>query len=174
MPPARADVVSVASLGAANGTSAHARWVRVSHWILAASIFTLAFTGFIILMAHPRLYWGETGNSLTPALLELPISRNYRHGGWQDRVPFFGDPSSAVTANRTFDLFNQNGWGRSLHFLSAWFVVVPGAIYLLAGVFTGHFRRHLWPRKGELRTPALRTELVGSSPPENPSGHGRT
>jgi hypothetical protein len=85
-------------------------------------------------MAHPRLYWGETGNNLTPALLELPISRNHRHGGWQDRVPFFGDPSSPVSANRNFDLFNQNGWGRSLHFLAAWFVVVPGAIYLLAGI----------------------------------------
>jgi thiosulfate reductase cytochrome b subunit len=155
-----ADVVSVAASPPRTDTSAHALWVRVSHWILAASICTLAFTGFIILMAHPRLYWGETGNNLTPALLELPISRNHRHGGWQDRVPFFGDPSSAVTANRTFDIFNQNGWGRSLHFLAAWLVVVPGAIYLLAGVFTGHFRRHLWPRRGELQTRALRTELA--------------
>ena len=33
-------------------------------------------------MVHPRLYWGEAGNDLTPALLELPISRNYQHGGW--------------------------------------------------------------------------------------------
>ena len=33
-------------------------------------------------MVHPRLYWGEAGNDLTPALIELPISRNYQHGGW--------------------------------------------------------------------------------------------
>ena len=155
-----ADVVTVVAPALRTRPSAHAAWVRVSHWILGASILILAFTGFIILMAHPRLYWGETGNGLTPALLELPISRNHRHGGWQDRVPFFGDPSSPVSANRNFDLFNQNGWGRSLHFLAAWFVVVPGAIYLIAGVFTGHFRRHLWPRKGELQTRALRAELV--------------
>jgi len=60
----------------------HARWVRVSHWIGAASLLVLAVTGFVILMAHPRLYWGEVGNGLTPALIELPISRNYRHGGF--------------------------------------------------------------------------------------------
>ena len=64
------------------GPAAHARWVRISHWIVTASVLTLAFTGFVILMAHPRLYWGEVGNDLTPALIELPISRNYRHGGW--------------------------------------------------------------------------------------------
>ena len=55
---------------------------QISHWMLTASFLTLAFTGFVILMAHPRLYWGEAGNDLTPALIELPISRNHRHGGW--------------------------------------------------------------------------------------------
>ena len=57
-----ADLVSVAVSQPRTDSPAHARWVRVSHWILAVSIFTLAFTGFIILMAHPRLYWGEIGN----------------------------------------------------------------------------------------------------------------
>lgn len=109
----------------------HAGWVRILHWILTASLLTLAFTGFVILMAHPRLYWGEVGNDLTPALLELPISRNYKHTGWEKRRPFFETPSSAVSANRTYDIFNQNGWGRSLHFLAAWLLVLPGAVYLV-------------------------------------------
>src|SRR6478609_452448 len=68
---------------ASTGAERHARWVRISHWVLALSLLTLAFSGFVILMAHPRLYWGEAGNDLTPALLELPISRNYKHGGWE-------------------------------------------------------------------------------------------
>ncbi len=38
-------------------------------------------------MVHPRLYWGKAGNDLTPALLELPISRNYKHGGYDRPVP---------------------------------------------------------------------------------------
>ena len=128
----------------------HTRWVRITHWIVTVSFMTLAFTGVVILMAHPRLYWGEVGNDLTPALIELPISRNHRHGGWEKSVPFFQDAASPVSASRTYDIFNKNGWGRSLHFLAAWFFALTGAIYLLAGVFTGHFRRHIVPRRAEL------------------------
>ena len=100
---------------------------------MAASLVTLAVTGVLILMVHPRLYWGEAGNDLTPAFLELPISRNYKHGGWENRISFFQDSSSPVSASRTFDICNQNGWGRSLHFLAAWLLVIPGVVYLLAG-----------------------------------------
>jgi thiosulfate reductase cytochrome b subunit len=132
------------------GAEGHAGWVRVSHWIVTLSILILVFTGFEILMVHPRLYWGKAGNDLTPALLELPISRNYKHGGYDRPTPFYENGSGPVTANRTYDIFNQNGWGRSLHFLAAWFLVVPGLIYLLLGVLGGHFRSHLLPRGREL------------------------
>jgi thiosulfate reductase cytochrome b subunit len=158
--------------GVRTDTGRHARWVKVSHWIVTVSFFTLAFTGFVILMAHPRIYWGEAGNDLTPALLELPISRNYKHEGWEKRVPFFQDPSSPITASRTYDIFNQNGWGRSLHFLAAWFLVVPGAIYLLIGISSRHFRFHLWPRRGELSTPRFRQELVDHMRFRVPSASG--
>ncbi len=57
------------------GIQPHARWVRISHWVLTASVLTLALSGVLILMVHPRLYWGDAGNDLTPALIELPISR---------------------------------------------------------------------------------------------------
>ncbi len=128
----------------------HTRWVRITHWIATVSFVTLVFTGFEILMVHPRLYWGEVGNDLTPALVELPISRNHRHGGWGERLPFFTDAASPVSASRTYEIFNQNGWGRSLHFLAAWLLVAAGAIYLLAGMLTGHFRRHILPRPVDL------------------------
>jgi thiosulfate reductase cytochrome b subunit len=110
----------------------------------------LAVTGVVILMAHPRLYWGDVGNDLTPALIELPISRNHRHGGWDTPRPFFAGAGAPVSASRTFVIFNQNGWGRSLHFLAAWCLVVPGLVYLLGGLTGGHFRSHLWPGTGEL------------------------
>ena len=153
-------------------STAHPRWVRISHWILTVSILTLAFSGFVILMAHPRLYWGEVGNDLTPALLELPISRNYQHGGFEQRVPF-ENSASAVSAIRTYDIFNKNGWGRSLHFLAAWFVAVPGAFYLLAGIVTGHFRRHIWPRGGELHPRLLWRDLVSHLRLRIPPATGR-
>ena len=133
------------------GRTGHTTWVKVSHWIGTVSFLTLAFTGIVILMAHPRLYWGEVGNNLTPALIELPISRNHQHVGWEESVPFFQDTASPVSASRTFEIFNQNGWARSLHFLAAWLLVLIGAIYLLAGVLTGHFLRHIVPRSAELR-----------------------
>jgi len=132
----------------------HARWVRASHWVLAASVLTLAFSGFEILMVHPRLYWGKAGNDLTPALFELPISRNYHHGGWAPPVTFVPGAHPIVSAARTYDIFNQNSWGRSLHFLAAWFLVLSGLIYLVVGVASGHLWRDLLPRWREL-TPRL-------------------
>lgn len=133
-----------------SGGEGHARWVRLSHWILTLSVLTLAFSGFEILMVHPRLYWGKAGNDLMPALLELPISRNYKHGGYDKPVPLTENASGPVSANRTYDIFNQNGWGRSLHFLAAWFLVLPGIVYLALGFLRGHFRSHIWPRVREL------------------------
>ena len=133
-----------------SAVAGHARWVRLSHWIVTLSVLTLAFSGFEILMVHPRLYWGKAGNDLTPPLLELPISRNYKHRGYDKPVALTENPAGPVSANRTYDIFNQNGWGRSLHFLAAWFLVLPGLLYVLYGLLSGHFRSHIWPRLREL------------------------
>jgi thiosulfate reductase cytochrome b subunit len=133
----------------AAGVRGHAGWVRISHAVVTVSLVTLAFSGVAILMVHPRLYWGDAGNDLTPALFELPISRNYEHGGWENQTPFSSD-GGAISASRTYDIFNQNGWARSLHFLAAWCLVLPGLAYLLTGTFGDHFRSHIWPRAGEL------------------------
>ena len=148
--------------GQASGSSAagHARWVRVSHWILAASVLTLAVSGFEILMVHPRLYWGKVGNDLTPALFELPISRNYQHGGWAPPVTFVHGTNPIVSAARTYDIFNRNSWGRSLHFLAAWVLVITGLFYLLAGLLSGHLWRHLVPRLKELAPGHLWQDFV--------------
>ncbi|HEY6824001.1 MAG TPA: cytochrome b/b6 domain-containing protein [Steroidobacteraceae bacterium] len=144
----------------ARAGAGHTRWVRVTHWIVAASVLTLAVSGFTILMAHPRLYWGAVGNDLTPALIELPVSRNYRHGGWEVATTNFPDGGRAVSAIRTYDILNQNGWARSLHFLAAWFLVVTGTIYLLGGILSGHLRRDLLPRRVELTARRLWDDLT--------------
>ena len=121
-------------------------------------MLTLAVSGFVILMAHPRLYWGEAGNDLMPALIELPFTPNSGRVEFTDRAPIFQDAGGPISANRTTEIFNQNGWGRSLHFLAAWFLIVPGLLYLLAGLSGGHFRSHIWPRSDEL--PRVRAELL--------------
>ncbi len=130
----------------------HKPWVKTSHWIITLSFLLLVFTGIEILMVHPRLYWGEVGNELTPALIELPISRNHNRSDWEEQVPFFDSENSPVSAGRNGEeeMFNENGWGRSLHFLAAWFLVLTGLVYLILGIISGHFRKHIWPRIKEL------------------------
>jgi thiosulfate reductase cytochrome b subunit len=154
--------MAAATLGEVQQRSvaAHTRWVRISHWLLAASVLTLAVTGVVILMAHPRLYWGAVGNDLTPALFELPISRNYKHGGWAAPVTFITGANPVVSAARTYDIFNENSWARSLHFLAAWFLVVTALFYLAAGLVGGHLRRHLIPRARELSPRLLWQDVV--------------
>jgi Ni,Fe-hydrogenase I cytochrome b subunit len=100
-------------------------------------------------MVHPRLYWGNVGNDLTPALFELPISRNYQHGGWTAGQAFFNGANSPISASRTYDIFNENGWGRSLHFLAAWMLVIIGIMYLFTAFYTRHVQQNLLPGKQE-------------------------
>jgi len=103
--------------------------VRLTHWTFTLSFFGLAVSGFAIILAHPHFYWGETGNLLMPPLFSLPLPT------------MLGGPS---------------GWGRSLHFQSAWLAVLSGLLYILAGAATRHFRDQLWPAKRELSFRALR------------------
>ena len=103
--------------------------VRITHWVTTASFFGLLVSGFAIFIAHPRLYWGETGGLGTPYVLAFPL-------------PFMkGGPS---------------GWGRSLHFLSAWVCILTGILYVLSGIFTRHLRRNLLPEKANLTWSSLR------------------
>ncbi len=65
-----------------------------------------------------------------------------------------------MSASRTYEIFNENGWGRSLHFLAAWVLVATGAAYLLGGLATGHIARDLLPRTRDLAPSALWRDLV--------------
>ena len=90
----------------------HAVLVRATHWINFLSFLALAVSGVAILIAHPRFYWGETGYFDTPAAFELPLTVN----------------------------LDQTGWGRDLHFLAAWTIVLNGFIYVVWGLLSRHFR----------------------------------
>jgi thiosulfate reductase cytochrome b subunit len=142
----------------------HAVWVRLCHWLIAFSVIVLAGSGLVILMAHPRLYWGEVGNDLTPAWIELPLGRNYHHGGWGPALAF-GDAPGAISRARLYDIFNQNGWARSLHFLTAWAFAAALALYLVLGLLSGHLAREIAPRAGDLAPAALKAHLRLPPPP---------
>jgi thiosulfate reductase cytochrome b subunit len=149
-------------------TQGHAAWVRLCHWLIAFSVIVLAFSGVVILMAHPRLYWGDTGNDLTPAWIELPLGRNYHHGGWGPAL-VFGDAPGAISRARTYDIFNQNGWARSLHFLTAWVFAAVLALYLALGLVSGHLARDLVPSARDLAPNEIKAHLR-LPPPRAPGG----
>src|SRR5713226_219876 len=101
----------------------HSALVRVTHWITTLCFFALLVTGAEIVISHPRFYWGETGNDLTPTLFKLPIPAS----------------RALVPTGYGYVLPDQNGWSRYLHFQSAWVVVLTGLLYIISGLFTGHF-----------------------------------
>jgi thiosulfate reductase cytochrome b subunit len=118
------------------------------------AFLALLVTGVEILISHPRFYWGEAGNALSPPLFKLPI------------------PASRATVPTGYGyvLPDQNGWSRYLHFQSAWAAVLTGLLYLCFGFVTGHFRRNLLPARAglagaiaqQLRFSPKRAEEVGS------------
>ena len=55
---------------------------------------------------------------------------------------------------------DQNGWSRYLHFQAAWVVVLTGLLYVIAMSFTGHLRKDLLPRRGELSWRAFSKEVA--------------
>jgi thiosulfate reductase cytochrome b subunit len=132
----------------------HRAWVRTCHWVGVLSFLALVYSGIFIFAVHPRLYWGEVGNSLTPALLEIPITANHRPDGWQRTATFPLGDGDIFTATRTYSIFNQNGWARSLHFLAAWLLVAAGLVYFVTGIVTGHARKNLLPPFRDLKTGA--------------------
>jgi len=122
-------MASQSTIAAAEVAAArHPAFVRVTHWVNAASTLALLVSGVAILLAHPRLYWGETGAVGAPSLIDLPL-------------PFM--------------LTGQSGWGRSLHFLSAWICVLTGILYVIVGALTRHVQREVLPTPADLSRHSL-------------------
>src|SRR5579862_3337539 len=123
----------------------HSALVRITHWITTLCFLALLISGVEILISHPRFYWGETGNDLTPAWLQIPIPSS------RDLVP----------TGYTNVLPDQNGWSRSLHFEAAWVAVLTGLLYAIFGFVSGHFRRNLLPGKADVCWRSLGHEIAG-------------
>jgi thiosulfate reductase cytochrome b subunit len=122
-------------------TKRHSLLVRVTHWLTTLAFFALLISGGEIVLSHPRFYWGETGNvNMRPWLnLHLPSSR--------DTVP----------TGYGYVLPDANGWSRYLHFQAAWLAVATGLLYVIWGLFHGHFRRNVCPAPSDL-SPKLLAE----------------
>src|SRR5215831_3604142 len=123
----------------------HSALVRITHWLSALCVFALLLSGFEIVISHPRFYWGETGNPMTPSLFDLPIpaSRPWVQTGYGYVLP------------------DQNGWSRNLHFEAAWLVILTGLVYVISGIRKRHFRKNLLPPGAGLSPRALWRDIAG-------------
>jgi len=117
----------------------HAALVRVTHWLTTLGFLALLVSGLEIVVSHPRFYWGESGNVLTPALFSLPIPAS----------------RATVPTGYGFVLPDQNGWSRALHFEATWVLVLTGALYVIWGAVSGHFRANLLPAASDRSLLAL-------------------
>lgn len=112
----------------------HSVLVRVTHWTSALSFLVLVLSGIAILLAHPRLYWGEVGAVGGPSLIDLPL-------------PFVLE-------------LPIRGPGRYLHFLAAWVIVFTGLVYVARGLVARHFR-NLLPARDQLAFGAIGRVIRG-------------
>ena len=115
----------------------HSLATRLWHWLNAACLFVLFFSGLNISNAHPWLYWGAAGFAPAEAWLALP-----RFPGWMT-IPGF------------YSLADARLW----HFLAAWPFALGFAAFLAALVLSRH-RRDFALRRGDLTWSALRDDLA--------------
>jgi thiosulfate reductase cytochrome b subunit len=125
----------------------------VTHWITALSFLALLVSGGAIVISHPRFYWGETGNVTTSPLFQLPIPAS----------------RSTVPTGYGYVLPDHNGHSRYLHFQAAWLAVLTGLLYVIYGLFTGHFRKNLFPPRADLSRRALSIVIANHMRLKRPS-----
>jgi thiosulfate reductase cytochrome b subunit len=156
----------------------HPLVVRLWHWLTAATVAGLLFTGFNILNVHPRLYWGEVGNAHTMPIIALESTET---GG--PRPGTHPAPTALRVGARRWDVTGhlgtvldagedglyfmivatpeswQFGAMRAWHFVCAWILFLTWAgygVYLLLG---GRLRRTLLPAAQQLTARAIVKDL---------------
>ena len=116
----------------------HSLITRVWHWINLVAVTVMLMSGLMIFNAHPRLYWGQYGSNPPgrpdPAWLDLT--------GFNGGRPF----PPWITIPSEYSLADARLW----HFAFAWILGLAIAGYLLWALLSGHIKRDLAPRAGEL------------------------
>jgi len=120
-------------------TPRHSAIVRLTHWTTTLCFFALLVSGIELIISHPRFYWGEEGNNLTPSLFDIPIPAS----------------RGAVKTGYNYVLPDQNGWSRYLHFQTAWLLLFTGLLYGIHGLLSRHFVKNLLPSAGDRSMRAL-------------------
>lgn len=157
-------------------TYRHRLPVRLMHWTNVVCLTILFMSGLHIFNAHPALNWGASSYSNRPAVLEIsatetddedapPSTHPKIHGvltvlGHEfNTTGYLGARLNAdgstdtnafplwMTIPGSYSLAEARNW----HFFFAWLFVLNGALYLLYGWLSGHFKRDIAPTAPELR-----------------------
>jgi thiosulfate reductase cytochrome b subunit len=143
----------------------HSVTVRLTHWINALIFVVLLASGLRIFNYHAALYWGNDGHDGMPSILSIasledadtgkPVGVTTVMGRSFDTTGVLG--VSYVNGEPVEGAFpvwlilpGDLGEARAVHFDAAWLLVLNGLVYLLSGLFSGHFRRDLLPAAKEL------------------------
>ncbi len=163
----------------------HSALVRITHWINVFCFSLLLMTGAQIFNAHPRLYWGEYGADNDHAWLSIDSQQS--GAGWRGVVHLGSltiESTGLLGASKEDGALAPRGFpawltvpsyqdlaaGRRWHFFFAWLFAINGAVYLVGGLVTRHFRRDLLPTKAELAPAHLVKEVVDHAKLDFPKG----
>jgi len=151
----------------------HPVTVRLWHWLTAAAVVSLIYTGFIIFNIHPRLYWGEVGNARMPAIfaIESPTNPPDTKTRPSPAVLRIGSSTIDVTGVLGFASLNGEyflimraidlpivikfGASRAWHFAWAWVLVLSWMAYVVYLVASGKLKRDFLPTAEQLKPRAI-------------------
>jgi thiosulfate reductase cytochrome b subunit len=145
----------------------HRLVTRISHWINVLCLSLLLMSGLQIFNAHPRLYWGQYGANADPAVMEMgaaqgpgdAVSGITKVGAWTFKTTgLFGlSKEKGEMTQRGFPAwitlpsYQDLATGRRWHFFFAWLLVINGGVYLAHTLFSGHLKKDLLLKQGELK-----------------------
>jgi thiosulfate reductase cytochrome b subunit len=153
----------------------HTVMVRLTHWLNVLIIAVLLASGLRLFNFHPALYWGNDGHSGMPPFLSIDSAMDVETG---DPVGITTIMGHSFTTTGVLGLSYASdgeplgtafpdwltlpgglGFARDVHFDAAWLFVFNGLVYLLFGLFSGHFHGDLIPATKELAPPRLLAEI---------------
>ena len=153
----------------------HSALVRATHWINVFCFSLLLMTGAQIFNAHPRLYWGQYGADNDHAWLSMDALQG--PSGFRGVVRLGAltlETTGVLGASKedgaiaprgfpawlTIPSYQDLAAGRRWHFFFAWLFAINGAVYLVGGLVSRHFKRDLLPTRAELAPAHLVQEVV--------------
>jgi thiosulfate reductase cytochrome b subunit len=153
----------------------HTVTVRLTHWINVLIFALLLASGLRLFNFHPALYWGNDGHSGMPSFISIDALMDVESGAPVGVTTVMGHSFTTTgVLGVSYDgrgepveaafpewltLPGGLGFARDVHFDAAWLFVFNGLVYLLSGLFSGHFRRDLLPAAKELAPRHLLADL---------------